>query len=82
MESPYFFLDVLYAHPPPSPANMCQVSHHKGGGGEREGGRERREEGGEREEREERRGRREERGREREGCREGVMFQSHINYDY
>ena len=31
MESPYFFLDVLYAHPPPSPANMCQVRGREGG---------------------------------------------------
>ena len=38
MESPYFFLDVLYAHPPPSPSNMCQVRERERekGGGERE----------------------------------------------
>ncbi|XP_064402485.1 BRISC and BRCA1-A complex member 1-like [Halichondria panicea] len=24
MESPYFFLDILYSHEPPSPSNMCK----------------------------------------------------------
>lgn len=25
--SPYFFLDMLYAHEPPSNVNMCEVSY-------------------------------------------------------